>query len=139
MQRNFLTIKNFLEQEFPELRGKISGGNYPPPPYTVHLMQALSVIHVAVIALVFFGDSLWSFLPYFKTRGPPELYKTAKQYPMQTFVILFFVLPSMLQSKITTGAFEIALDGDIIFSKLRSGRFPDGPELIDLFQRALTQ
>ena len=45
----------------------------------------------------------------------------------------------MLQSKITTGAFEIALDGEIIFSKIKSGRFPDGPELIDLFQRALTQ
>lgn len=138
MQRNYLTIKNFLEEEFPELRGKITGGNYPPPPYTVIMMQILSAIHLLAIVFVMFGDAVWSYIPYFSSHGPPELYKTAKQYPMQTFVILLFVIPTLVQSKVTTGAFEIALDGNIVFSKISSGRFPDGPELIELFQKFLS-
>ena len=55
---------------------------------------------------------------------------------MQTFVVLFFVIPTLIQSKVTTGAFEIALDGELLFSKIKLGRFPNGPELVELFQKA---
>lgn len=69
-------------------------------------------------------------------KSPPTWYNTAKQYPMQTFIFLFFVLPTFVQSFITTGAFEIALDGAVVFSKIQTGRFPTGPELIEIFQKA---
>lgn len=134
MQRNFLTVKNFLEAEFPELRGHIVGGNYPPPPFAIFLMQALSALHLIAVAFVFFGDSLWSFIPL--VDRPPQWYRTAKEYPMQTFVILFFVIPTMVQSRITTGAFEITLEDKLLFSRIQTGRFPNGDELIELFQKA---
>jgi len=137
MQRNYLVIKQFLEQEFPELQGNISGGNYPPPAYAVLLMQLVSIIHICIIPFALIGDVLWSYLPYFSSRGPPKIYKTAKQYPMQTFMILFFLVPTVVQSKITTGAFEIMLDDEVIFSKMAMGRFPDYPELLQKFQQAL--
>lgn len=230
MQRNFMIIKNFLEQEFPEvcisffsfvwaesvqvdcglvsgftcftshnlmgfllsvfgfnvpyissptqqLQGHITGGNYPPPPYAVILMQLISIIHLMVLPLVFIGDALWSYLPYFSSRGPPTIYKKAKEYPMQFFTVLFFVIPTvrweslfcscwnafkscvhhfscvpacmhsyatpctsrilsivqLIQSKVTTGAFEIAVDGQVVFSKLQMGRFPEADDLIKIF------
>ncbi len=43
----------------------------------------------------------------------------------------------MIQSQITTGAFEIILDGNVVFSKMALGRFPDGPELIETFGKVL--
>jgi len=173
MQRNFLMIKHFLEQEFPELEGYITGGNYPPPAYAVFLMQLLSIIHICIIPFALVGDALWGYLPYFSSRGPPQMYMKAKEYPMQTFMILFFMIPTvrrdfdyglgyftdrigsyffywrnlhslfwlfslqMIQSQITTGAFEIILDGNVVFSKMALGRFPDGPELIETFGKVL--
>lgn len=134
MQRNYFTIKQFLESEFPSLRGNISGGNFPPPPLAILMMKVLSFIHLLAIAALLLGDKLWTLFPF--VRSPPGWYLTAKQYPMQTFVGLFFILPTFLQSFITTGAFEIMLDGKILFSKIQTGRFPNGPELIEIFERA---
>jgi selT/selW/selH-like putative selenoprotein len=134
MQRNYLTIKQFLESEFPSLQDNISGGNHPPPPFAVLMMKALSYIHLLAIALAFMGDKIWSYIPFVKS--PPGWYVTAKQYPMQSFVLLFFIVPTFLQSFVTTGAFEIMLDGKILFSKIQTGRFPDGPELIEIFENA---
>jgi selT/selW/selH-like putative selenoprotein len=37
----------------------------------------------------------------------------------------------------TTGAFEIDIDGTNLFSRLESKRFPTGDELIELFDKAL--
>lgn len=38
MKRNFVELQRFLEHRFPELRGHIYGGNYPPPPYAMLLV-----------------------------------------------------------------------------------------------------
>jgi selenoprotein W-related protein len=32
------------------------------------------------------------------------------------------------------GAFEIRVDGDLIYSKLETGRHPDPPEILNLFR-----
>jgi selT/selW/selH-like putative selenoprotein len=39
----------------------------------------------------------------------------------------------LIQSKVTTGAFEIAVDGQVVFSKLQMGRFPEADDLIKIF------
>lgn len=129
-----MTVKQFLETEFPELRGKISGGNHPPPEYATYLMKAISAMHMIAIAFIFLGDTAWNFVPF--VSEPPQWYKTCRQYPIQTFIFLFFLVPTIVQSKLTTGAFEIMLDGEVLFSKISSGRFPNGPELIEIFTKA---
>lgn len=121
--------------EFPELQGKISGGNPPIPPHVTMQQQFLSIIHMIAIAFIFIGDSLWNMIPFL--NGPPQWYQTCKAYPMQTFMGLFFVLPTLIQNQLTTGAFEIMLDGDVLFSKIELGRFPNGPELVELFGQVL--
>lgn len=34
------------------------------------------------------------------------------------------------------GAFEVILDGELIYSKLKTGRFPEDKELIDAIDKA---
>jgi len=135
MQRNYLQIKRFLEEQFPELRGKISGGNWPPPPYVAYLQHALSIIHVLTIAATFLGDRFWTFVPF--VQYPPTWYTSLKDYPMQTFAFIFVILPSIVSSAATSGAFEIYMDGGLLWSRLKSGQFPDGQQLEGMFRAAL--
>jgi selT/selW/selH-like putative selenoprotein len=58
----------------------------------------------------------------------------AKQNVTQLFLVLFFIVPSVINSLATTGAFEITLDGHVVFSKLGSGRFPTAEELVSLMK-----
>ncbi len=37
-----------------------------------------------------------------------------------------------------SGAFEVNADGDIIFSKLRSGSFPTAEQIIDILRKRMT-
>jgi selT/selW/selH-like putative selenoprotein len=54
----------------------------------------------------------------------------------QIFLVLFFIVPAVINSLATTGAFEISLDGKVVFSKLQSGRFPTADELLSLMKSA---
>lgn len=136
MQRNYLQIKQFLEEQFPELRGNISGGNWPPPPYVVYLQYFISILHIATLAVAFIGERIFTLIPFVRTT--PSWYASLKEYPMQTFVAIFVIVPSIVSSAATSGAFEIILDGKVvIWSRLQTGQFPDGPQLISLFRHAL--
>lgn len=140
MQRNYLTIKQFLEQEFPELRGKIDGGNPPIPEYILLLQSIISTLQLMTVAFIFVGDTLWNFIPFSGgSTNPPSWYKFCKQHGMYVFLGLFFFVPTFMQAQITTGAFEIMLNGQVLFSKLETGRFPNGPELSEMFQSALKE
>jgi len=130
-----LQIKQFLEQEYPQLRGNISGGNYPPPAYVPYLQNLITLLHVFTLATIFIGERIWTLIPF--VRATPSWYHDLKAYPMQTFIFIFMILPSIITSQAATGAFEITLDGEVIWSRLETGRFPDGPILLNIFARAL--
>ena len=49
----------YLERRFPELQGRITGGNYPPPTYAIVAMQMAGVLQMTVIAFMFCGK--WIF------------------------------------------------------------------------------
>ena len=114
-----------------QLQGNISGGNYPPPQFAVYMMNVISAIHMITIAFFFLGDQVWTMLGL---TSPPSWYNTCKQYPMQTLVFIFLILPSFGTKFVTTGAFEISCNGDVLFSKLESGRFPNANDLISAFK-----
>ena len=135
MQRNFLDVKGFLEHRFPELREHITGGNYPPPAFATLALQIVRGVQLVCIALFLLGDSIWTYIPFVQRR-PPQWYLDAKANFTQIFLLLFFIVPSVINSLSTTGAFEIALDGNVVFSKLATGRFPTAEELIGLMKKA---
>merc|ERR1712232_1133026 len=97
--------------------------------------------------LLLFGDGLFSYLPSFVLSmiggGPdgaaPSWYTyLKKEVPMQALSVIFFILPTIVNSMTTTGAFEIVLhygsDGSeegvaekmvTLFSRLGTGQFPN--------------
>lgn len=133
MKRNFLKVKEFLEASFPELRGRVTGENYPPPPVIGMFVNFLSVVQLFFIAAMFMGDGIWSFLRF---QQPPEIWFTAKQYGMQIGIAVFLLVPQIINSYVITGAFEVALDGTVVFSKLETGKMPQAEELIAPFEAA---
>jgi len=128
MKSNFLKVKGFLEGEFPELRGKITGANYPVPPVLELAQSIMSVIQLVGMAwLVFGGEALFRIIGF---SEPPPIFFTIKEYGTQIGIAVFFLLPQLLAQFATSGAFEVVLDGQkVIWSKLGSGRFPTADEL----------
>ena len=88
-----------------------------------------------VIIVVFTGDAIWNYIPGFRS-GPPELYYKMKDNPALTFMIVFLVIPSYVQSFANTGAFEIFLDDKLVFSKLETGRMPNVGEIMAAMEKA---
>mmetsp|Transcript_4695 Transcript_4695/g.5646 ORF Transcript_4695/g.5646 Transcript_4695/m.5646 type:complete len:143 (+) Transcript_4695:236-664(+) len=128
MKGNFMKVAKFLAEEFPELEGHITGGNYPPPPHAQLWMQGLQILQVVFLAFLVLGDNLWNFIPF--VSAPPAAYWEAKKFGMQFGIGLFLIAPQIISSMVVTGAFEIAFDGETIFSKMQSGRFPTVDEMV---------
>ena len=84
-----------------------------------------NLIWLAGIALLMGGPSICKML----NVAEPELMKKVREHPFQTFIGLF-ILNSMGASQLSTGAFEVYVNDQIVFSKLALGRMPSGPELL---------
>ncbi|MBZ0155564.1 MAG: Rdx family protein [Alphaproteobacteria bacterium] len=56
---------------------------------------------------------------------------TAKQVEME-----FGVKPTFVQSKVN-GALEVKVDGELIFSKTKSGRFPQQGEVVQILKKRM--
>lgn len=70
MKTNFLKVKGFLEHQFPELQGKITGGNYPIPPVLELANNIVSFLQMVGMAwIVFGGDKLFNLMG-FRTLPP---------------------------------------------------------------------
>lgn len=128
MQRNYLQLKQFLEMKFPELQGRITGGNYPPPPQAVIITNLVSGIQIFAMLSMLVGDAIWNYVPF--ANGPPMWYHDVKANPVPVMIGLFIFIPTMANSFVTTGAFEVSLDGNVIFSKIETGRLPTGTEIV---------
>lgn len=121
-------MASFLEQTYPGLRGNIEGSNYPPPPMAELIGNVLSAVQLfALLWFVMGGEKVLRMLGY---RVLPAWYQTIQNHSLQIGLALFLVLPQFLAKWLVTGAFEIYLDGDRVWSKLEKGDFPKMDELI---------
>jgi len=130
MKNNFLKVKQFLEGQFPELRGKITGANYPIAPVVALAQSVVSMLQMAGMAwMVFGGQTLFRFLGF---SQPPAIYYTIQENGTQIGIALFLLIPQVIGRFAASGAFEIVLDGQkVLWSKLEEGRFPNADELTD--------
>jgi selT/selW/selH-like putative selenoprotein len=130
MGRNFHNLREFLENRNSDLIGFIEGANYPPPTEKQVLAQLFSFAFLAGILLLIAGDTIFPMLK----MEEPEIYKTMKTNKVSAFLMLF-LMNNIGNSLLTTGAFEIYVDGELAFSKLESGHFPSGEELVEAMGR----
>jgi len=128
MKNNFLKIKGFIEGQFPELKGKITGENYPTPPILELAQNFVSMLQLVGMAwMVFGGQTIFRMIGF---SQPPAIYYTIQEHGTQIGVALFLLVPQVIGRFATSGAFEIVLDGQkVIWSKLEEGRFPNAEEI----------
>ena len=132
--RNFVQVRQWLEHNFPELRDKITGEHYPPPPLVELLMKILSLVQLAGMAFVLLGTKVFSLLGM---SYVPDWYETVNKNAIQIAIFVYLLLPQILSNQMVSGAFEIYLDGDhLIFSKIKTGRLPQYADLIDPLLKA---
>ena len=126
MKTYFDSAQMNLEMEFPGLN--VDGDYYPPPPLIELLMKVVQGIQLMAMGLVIFGDGLWTNILQF--RAVPFFYYKVKQYSFQVWVLVFFIVPKVLNKYAITGAFEMILDGVTVYSKLETGRIPHAEDLL---------
>lgn len=128
-------MAKFLEDKFPELKGKITGDIFPTPPIGEFMSNGISLLQFVGIAwMILGGDKLLRMVGY---NTLPSFYWTIQDNPVPLAIFLFLLAPNMV-AKLSSGngAFEIYLDEEIVFSKLESGAFPTIDQLIDPLVKA---
>lgn len=104
----------------------IQGELYPAPPFAQTLATVGSFLQMGGIAVTLGGSLIFDRL------GVPEPFfvPVMRNNPMPT-VIGLSVVNFICSSFTSTGAFEVSIDGEVVFSRLEQpGRFPSGPALL---------
>ncbi|MCO5597427.1 hypothetical protein L7F22_051505 [Adiantum nelumboides] len=126
-KKTALETRNALMSYFPG--SDVALSNYPPPLPKRLLIKVIPVVQVAGIALVAAGDHIFPRLGF---ASPPSWYNYVRGNRFGAAAGLW-VIGNVLQNTLqSTGAFEVYFDGDLIFSKLKQGRFPEEFELREL-------
>jgi len=134
MKGNFLQVKKFLEETYPELQGQITAGTYPIPPLATLMSNILGVFQIIAVAwIVFGGENLLRTVGFTRV---PRFYYGVQEYGVQIGVALFFLLPQLVNRFAVSGSFEVYLDDGLIFSKLSEGRMPGAQDLLTALDRA---
>ena len=60
-----------MEHNFPELRGRVTGANYPPPPIVELILKLMSVVQLAGIVLAMVGGNAFKWIGM---AQPPAFY-----------------------------------------------------------------
>uniref|UniRef100_A0A6M2ET83 SelT-like protein n=1 Tax=Populus davidiana TaxID=266767 RepID=A0A6M2ET83_9ROSI len=128
---NAVTMKRMLETQFPGIDVVLA--NYPPSLPKRAVAKLVPVFQIGVVGIVLGGEQIF---PMLGVRTPPWYYslRANKFGTIASTWLLGNALQSFLQS---SGAFEVYCDDELVFSKLREGRFPGEIELKDIVGRRL--
>eukprot|EP01040_Poterioochromonas_malhamensis_P004999 gene4999-5361_t len=127
MQKYFQDLKRFVETQYPNV--VVQGDIYPPPTYAILIAQIASYLWLGGIAMIFAGAAIFQALGI----KEPEWLLWISKNRMQTFMGLF-LLNNVANSMLATGAFEVYFQGDLVFSRLQSQRFPNPQDVLQILQ-----
>ncbi|KAJ8448317.1 hypothetical protein Cgig2_021945 [Carnegiea gigantea] len=126
-----VAMKNMLENQFPGIDVVLA--NYPPSPPKRLLSKLIPVLQVGVVGVIMAGDQIFPRLGLV----PPPWYYSLRANRFGT-ISATWLLGNFLQNYLqSSGAFEVSVDGELVFSKLEQQRFPGEIELRDLFNKKL--
>ncbi|KAI7730584.1 hypothetical protein M8C21_021468 [Ambrosia artemisiifolia] len=120
------TMKNMLESAFPGLNVVLA--NYPPPLPKRLLAKLVPVVQFGMIGVVMGGEHIFPRLGF---ATPPAWYYSLRANRFGTISSTWLMgnfLQGFLQS---SGAFEVSINGEQVYSKLQEKRFPGEIELRD--------
>jgi len=95
---------------------------------------------MVIIVLVLASINPWTYLEVREALGPcPSMVTWALENKLYSCLMVFF-LANMLETQlISTGAFEVVLSGETIWSKLETGMVPQPGELLNILDQKLGQ
>uniref|UniRef100_A0A7S2H207 Selenoprotein T n=1 Tax=Haptolina brevifila TaxID=156173 RepID=A0A7S2H207_9EUKA len=108
---------------FPDL--KIEGGPYTPPASVQYAIRSVRVAQVSIVAAFFFGEQLFASLH----RPAPAILGQMQENKFITAGAVYG-LDVIAQTFKSINAFELTYNGQVLHSKLSSGKFPDVGELV---------
>jgi selT/selW/selH-like putative selenoprotein len=110
----------------------IVGSNYPLTPLRQFLVQFIGLLQMLLLGGVLFSNRLFDILGI-----PPQEWIRDNKWGT---CIGIWLVGNFLSSNVgSTGAFEIAYDGQMVFSKLNSGRMPAIPEIFSAIDAIRSQ
>jgi len=118
-----------LQQNFPGL--KIEGGPYTPPQSVQYAIRGVRVGQIAVGAFFFFGEQILGFL-----GRPPFEFMDDVPTSLAIHGGALYGLNCIAQMLKSINAFEVTYNGEVLHSKLSTGRFPDAGELTRSYNKA---
>ena len=123
MNGQFRSCATALQQQFPGLR--IEGGPYTPPVGVQYAVRAVRAGQVAAGLSYAFGANVFAKMG----RAQPAALVRMQENPLIA-VAAIYGLDVVAQTLQSINAFEITYNGQVLHSKLQSGKFPDARDLI---------
>jgi selT/selW/selH-like putative selenoprotein len=127
----FDQFTQIINEKFPGM--VISGENFPPAAPKAILAQVLSITKMALIVSIIFNRNPFDIIGI----QTPGFYNWMTQNKVSACMMLFMFSNSLEGMLMSTGAFEIYLGEELIWSKLESGRVPSPVELIQAIESHL--
>jgi len=121
-----------LQSSFPAL--KIEGGPYTPPQAVQYGIRAVRFAQAGVAVGFFFGEQLFGLVG----RPAPPIISQMHENKLVTAAGVYG-LDVIAQTMKSINAFEITYNGQVLHSKLKSGRFPEPSELVAKLQAVIKQ
>ncbi|KAI6173661.1 putative effector protein [Aphelenchoides besseyi] len=120
----FEQFSNVIREKYPTVQ--IEGSNYSPGPAKAILAQVLGFAKIALIIAIVFERNPFTILG----MQTPSVYNWMLTNKLSACLMLFMFSNSLESMLMSTGAFEIYIGNERIWSKLESGRVPSPSELM---------
>ncbi|CAL2049662.1 unnamed protein product [Caenorhabditis brenneri] len=127
----FDQFTTFAKEKYPNM--PVEGANFAPVLWKAYVAQAVSFLKMALLVIVLTGSNPLERLGF----GYPAILQHAHGNKMSSCMLLFMLGNLVEQSLISTGAFEVYLGNEQIWSKIESGRVPSPQEFMQLIDAQL--
>lgn len=115
---------------YPQLAGHVRGELFPVPGWKEAVASATSLIWMLGLGFIFGGDYIIKAMGF---SQDPEFYTYIKQNKMMVGGALF-ILNNIGSNMMNTGAFEVYINDELVYSKLHTGHPPSAEILFDIFK-----
>jgi len=124
-------VKQNLVARHPGL--SIEGDNFPATPLKQFIAKTLFYVRMGILLVMLTGNKV------FEVFGVPvpEWYAGIQENKMMAMVGVFFMGNMMESNLLSSGAFEVSVNEEVVWSKLETGYLPSLEHLISLIDDKL--
>ena len=108
----------------------VTGSEYPAPMLNQYLATFLTYFQFGFVLFIMMGSQIFAYFG----MEVPQICRKIEENRFMYGIGAFFIGNMIRNQLITTGAFEIFFDNELVFSKLQSNQIPSETILNDLFR-----